>query len=173
MARYRESFLCLGHGPPPRPPPFDAFPPPSGSSEVFDYGHGEPAGEAYDRHSQNMEPEDFWPDRDEDMRVRGGGWDRDRDLRHERNMISDNFDRDGRPPFPDIHERGGWPEHRERDFPGNFSISHLNLSGGECLLLVLCLLGRFKCLTSPFLSLLSLFFQLSISFHHHPGECSA
>src|SRR6218665_2629 len=31
------------------------------------------------------------------------------------------------------------------------------------LLLVLCLLGRFKCLTSPFLSLLSLFFQLSIS----------
>src|SRR6218665_2146122 len=50
------------------------------------------------------------------------------------------------------------------------------LLGGTCpgcpslslrlLLLVLCLLGRFKCLTSPFLSLLSLFFQLSISFHH-------
>src|SRR6218665_1007111 len=38
------------------------------------------------------------------------------------------------------------------------------------LLLVLCLLGRFKCLTSPFLSLLSLFFQLSISFHHHPVQ---
>src|SRR6218665_3814014 len=37
-------------------------------------------------------------------------------------------------------------------------------------LLVLCLLGRFKCLTSPFLSLLSLFFQLSISFHHHPVQ---
>jgi len=30
-------------------------------------------------------------------------------------------------------------------------------------LLVLCLLGRFKCLRSPFLSLLSLFFQLPIS----------
>src|SRR6218665_1967997 len=38
------------------------------------------------------------------------------------------------------------------------------------LLLVLCLLGRFKCLTSPFLSLLSLFFQLPISFHHHPVQ---
>src|SRR6218665_2577475 len=37
-------------------------------------------------------------------------------------------------------------------------------------LLVLCLLGRFKCLTSPFLSLLSLFFQLPISFHHHPVQ---
>src|SRR6218665_3335031 len=38
------------------------------------------------------------------------------------------------------------------------------------LILVLCLLGRFKCLTSPFLSLLRLFFQLSISFHHHPVQ---
>jgi len=33
----------------------------------------------------------------------------------------------------------------------------------DILLLVLCLLGRFKCWTSPFLSLLSLFFQLPIS----------
>ena len=40
----------------------------------------------------------------------------------------------------------------------------------DLLLLVLCLLGRFKCLTSPFLSLLSLFFQLSISIHHHPVQ---
>jgi len=36
------------------------------------------------------------------------------------------------------------------------------------LLLVLCLLGRFKCLKSPLLSLLGFFFQLPLSFHHHP-----
>src|SRR6218665_3808907 len=38
------------------------------------------------------------------------------------------------------------------------------------LLLVLCLLGRFKCMALPLFSLLSLFFQLSITVtvSHHP-----
>src|SRR6218665_204386 len=36
------------------------------------------------------------------------------------------------------------------------------------LLLVLCLLGRFKCLMSPLLSLLGFFFQLFVFFDHHP-----
>src|SRR6218665_104890 len=38
------------------------------------------------------------------------------------------------------------------------------------LLLVLCLLDRFKCLTSTLLLLLGFFYQLSISFHHHPVQ---
>lgn len=137
MARYcivLVCCMCLGQGPPPRPPPFEGLPP-SGTSAVFDYGHGEPAGDAFGRHSQ--EPEDFYPDRDEDMRFRGR--ERDRDLRHERDLIASEYDRDRRPPFPDVHERGGWPEHRERgpehrerDFPGNRLVSYLDLSGNEC-----------------------------------------
>src|SRR5688572_11369125 len=35
-------------------------------------------------------------------------------------------------------------------------------------LVVLCLLGRFKCPTSPLLSLLGLFFQLPVIVCHHP-----
>src|SRR6218665_1149236 len=50
-----------------------------------------------------------------------------------------------------------------------FMASHGHL-GLVTSLLVLGLLGRFKCLTSPFLSLLSLFFQLPISFHDHPVQ---
>src|SRR6218665_2538767 len=38
------------------------------------------------------------------------------------------------------------------------------------LLLLLCLLGRLKCLTLPLLSLLSFFFHLFTSFHHHPVQ---
>ena len=37
-------------------------------------------------------------------------------------------------------------------------------------LLVLFLLGRFNCLTSPLLSLFDFFFQLFITFHHNPVQ---
>lgn len=80
---------------------------------MFDYGHGGSGKDVYSRSELRAGRDDFWPERDEDMRfVR---FERDSDFRHEQEP--GDYEQDRRHPHPDVHRRPGW-----QDFPGELLV---------------------------------------------------